>query len=180
MRCPFCGHMEDKVVDSRPSKDGAAIRRRRECLECQRRFTSYEHIEEVFPQIIKRDGTLEDYDRAKVLQGVRIACKKLPISRVQIEALIVAVEERLLHQNQREVSSEWLGSEVSAQLRLLDPVAYIRFASVYRAFGDIQQFLNELRELEPEARPRSVNLVALSFEESENESEDSDGVINEQ
>jgi len=148
MRCPFCGHIEDKVVDSRPSKDGAAIRRRRECLECGRRFTSYEHIEEVFPQIVKRDGIREDYDRLKVLQGVRIACKKLPISRVQIEDLIETVEQRMLDLNLKEVSSEWLGSEVTAQLRQLDPVAYIRFASVYRAFGDIQQFLAELRELE--------------------------------
>lgn len=148
MRCPFCGHLEDKVVDSRPSKDGAAIRRRRECLECGRRFTSYEHIEEVFPQIVKRDGIREDYDRLKVLQGVRIACKKLPISRVQIEDLIENVEQKMLDLNLKEVSSEWLGSEVTAQLRLLDPVAYIRFASVYRAFGDIQHFLTELRELE--------------------------------
>ena len=93
MRCPFCGHLEDKVVDSRQSKDGAAIRRRRECLDCGRRFTSYEHIEEVFPQIVKRDGTREDYDRQKIVQGVRIACKKLPISRIQIDAVVDEVEE---------------------------------------------------------------------------------------
>ncbi|MEZ4459729.1 MAG: transcriptional regulator NrdR [bacterium] len=156
MRCPFCGHLEDKVVDSRQSKDGAAIRRRRECLDCGRRFTSYEHIEEVFPQIVKRDGTREDYDRQKIVQGVRIACKKLPISRIQIDAVVDEVERGLLEQQAREVSSEWVGARVTEGLRNLDPVAYIRFASVYRAFGDIQEFLRELRDLEssPETTPK--------------------------
>jgi len=148
MRCPFCGHLEDKVVDSRQSKDGASIRRRRECLECARRFTSYEHIEEMYPQIIKRDGTRADYDRQKIVVGVRIACKKLPISRLQIDAVVDEVEKRLLDQSTPEVSSEWIGAQVTECLRDLDPVAYIRFASVYRAFGDIQEFLRELRDLD--------------------------------
>ncbi len=148
MRCPFCGHLEDKVVDSRQSKDGASIRRRRECLECTLRFTSYEHIEEMYPQIVKRDGTREDYDRQKIVVGVRIACKKLPISRLQIDAVVDEVEKRLLEQSAREVSSEWIGAQVTEGLRTLDPVAYIRFASVYRAFGDIQEFLKELRDLD--------------------------------
>lgn len=170
MRCPFCGHMEDKVVDSRPSKDGAAIRRRRECLECGRRFTSYEHIEEVFPQIIKKDGTREDYERSKVVEGVRIACKKLPISRHQIDEAIDEVERRMLDLNIKEVSSEWLGSEVTNQLRTLDPVAYIRFASVYRAFGDIQQFLKELRQLDD-----TGELNAKPFRGDAGANEDSEG-----
>lgn len=148
MRCPFCGHLEDKVVDSRQSKDGASIRRRRECQDCGRRFTSYEHIEEMYPQIVKRDGTREDYDRQKIVQGVRIACKKLPISQIQIDAVVDEVEKRMLEQNVREISSEWVGAQVTEQLRTLDPVAYIRFASVYRAFGDIQEFLRELRDLD--------------------------------
>jgi transcriptional repressor NrdR len=148
MRCPFCGHLEDKVVDSRQSKDGASIRRRRECLECTRRFTSYEHIEEMYPQIVKRDGTREDYDRQKIVVGVRIACKKLPISRLQIDGVVDEVERRLLDQSAREISSEWIGAQVTECLRDLDPVAYIRFASVYRAFGDIQEFLRELRDLD--------------------------------
>ena len=147
MRCPFCGHLEDKVVDSRQSKDGASIRRRRECLECTRRFTSYEHIEEMYPQIVKRDGTREDYDRQKIVVGVRIACKKLPISRLQIDGVVDEVERRLLDQSAREISSEWIGAQVTECWRDLDPVAYIRFASVYRGFGDIQEFLRELRYL---------------------------------
>ncbi len=151
MRCPFCGHLEDKVVDSRQSKDGASIRRRRECLECTRRFTSYEHIEEMYPQIVKRDGTREDYDRQKIVVGVRIACKKLPISRLQIDGVVDEVERRLLDQSAREISSEWIGAQVTECLRDLDPVAYIRFASVYRAFGDIQEFLRELRDLDSSA-----------------------------
>jgi transcriptional repressor NrdR len=162
--------MEDKVVDSRPSKDGAAIRRRRECLECGRRFTSYEHIEEVFPQIVKKDGTREDYERSKVVEGVRIACKKLPISRHQIDEAIDEVERRMLDLNLKEVSSEWLGSEVTNQLRTLDPVAYIRFASVYRAFGDIQQFLKELRQLDD-----TGELNAKPFRGDAGVNEDSEG-----
>lgn len=148
MRCPFCGHLEDKVVDSRQSKDGLSIRRRRECLVCNRRFTSYERIEEVFPQVVKKDGTREDFDRIKVLQGVKVACNKLPISREQVDSVVDEVERRLLEQNAREVPSDFVGSVVTEELRNLDPVAYIRFASVYRAFGDIQEFLKELHELE--------------------------------
>ncbi len=153
MRCPFCGHIEDKVVDSRQSKDAMSIRRRRECLGCGRRFTSYERLEELFPQIVKKDGTREDFDRAKIADGVRIACKKLPISREEIDDVVNEVERSLLEQNAREVSSEWIGATVSAQLRQLDPVAYLRFASVYRAFGDIQEFLKELKELEEASEP---------------------------
>ena len=151
MRCPFCQTDDDKVVDSRTIRGGVTIRRRRECASCSRRFTTYERIEEVFPQIVKGDDSREDYDRQKVLRGLRLACVKRPISTEDIEAVVDRVEERLLALGQREVSSDWIGSAVTAELRDLDPVAYIRFASVYRAFGDIQEFLQELRGLEAEA-----------------------------
>jgi transcriptional repressor NrdR len=148
MRCPFCGHLEDKVVDSRASKEGDRIRRRRECAECGKRYTTYERVEEVFPQIVKSDGSREDYDREKVRKGIRLASTKRPISVADIDDVIENVEEKLLSLSEREVSSDWIGSTVTAELRDLDPVAYIRFASVYRAFTDIEAFLEELRELD--------------------------------
>lgn len=147
MRCPFCGHLEDRVVDSRHSKTGDAIRRRRECLGCERRFTTYEHIEEAFPQIVKQDGSLEDYDRQKIHRGIRLACSKRPITIGQIDAVVDRVEEKLLELSAREVSSDWIGSAITGELRHFDPVAYIRFASVYRGFSDIEEFLKELKEL---------------------------------
>lgn len=153
MRCPFCGHLEDKVVDSRQTRDGLTIRRRRECQECGGRFTSYERIEEIYPQVVKRDGTREDFDREKIRSGVRVACSKLPISREAIEGVVEEVERRVLEENVKEIPSELVGSIVTSELRDLDPVAYIRFASVYRAFGDIQEFLAELKELEEESAP---------------------------
>ena len=148
MRCPFCGHLEDKVVDSRVSAEGERIRRRRECANCDKRFTTYERVEEVFPQIVKSDGSREDYDREKVREGIRLASAKRPISVDDIDRVIDNVEEKLLARGDREVSSDWIGSTVTGELRDLDPVAYIRFASVYRAFSDIQSFLEELKELD--------------------------------
>ncbi len=148
MRCPFCEHLEDKVVDSRQSKDGTSIRRRRECENCEARFTSYERIEESLPQIIKKTGVREDYDRDKVRRGVKIACSKLPISPAEIDRAVDAVEARLIATNAREVDARVVGEAVMSELRALDPVAYIRFASVYREFGDIQEFLRELRDLD--------------------------------
>lgn len=152
MRCPYCDHLEDKVVDSRQSKDGTAIRRRRECEQCGARFTSYERIEESLPQIVKKGGAREDYDREKVRRGVKIACSKLPISTEQIERVVDAVEQRLIGTSAREVDARTVGEAVMSELRDLDPVAYIRFASVYREFDDIQQFLHELRDLDSEPR----------------------------
>lgn len=148
MRCPFCGFTEDKVIDSRTTQGGEVIRRRRQCIECERRFTTYERIEEVFPRIIKRDGSREDYDRAKISKGLRLSCSKRPISTEELDAVVDRVEERLLELSAREVESDWVGSAITEELRDLDPVAYIRFASVYRGFSDIQAFLNELREFE--------------------------------
>lgn len=148
MRCPYCAHQEDRVVDSRASREADSIRRRRECLSCGRRFTTYERVEETFPQIIKSDASREDYDRAKLHRGLRIACIKRPISTEQIDAVVDAVECQMVALGQREVSSDWIGSAVTAELRDLDPVAYIRFASVYRAFSDIHAFLEELRGMD--------------------------------
>lgn len=150
MRCPFCGHLEDKVVDSRQARDGTSIRRRRECEACGARFTSYERIEESLPQILKKDGVPEDYDRDKLRRGIKIACNKLPITASDIDRVVDAVEARLIATNRREVEARLVGEAVMTELRDLDPVAYIRFASVYREFGDIQEFLRELRDLEPE------------------------------
>jgi len=148
MRCPFCEHLDDRVVDSRTSGGGKKIRRRRECAHCERRFTTYERIEEAFPRIIKSDGSREDYDRNKVREGIELACTKRPISVGEIDAVVDNLEKQLLEVGKREVSSDWIGSTVSRELRDLDPVAYIRFASVYRGFSEIQEFLAELKELD--------------------------------
>lgn len=159
MRCPFCGHLEDRVVDSRATKEGHKIRRRRECLSCGRRFTTYERVEEVFPQIVKGDGVREDYDRDKVRRGVRLACTKRPISASQIDEVVDNVEQKLLDLGRREISSDWIGNTVTAELRDLDPVAYIRFASVYRAFSDIQAFLEELHGMDEASGPTVLESV---------------------
>lgn len=148
MRCPFCDHLENRVVDSRKARDGSAIRRRRECSGCERRFTTYERVEEVFPQIIKRDGSREDYDRVKAIRGIRLASSKRPISTSAIDQVMDRVERRMLARGDREIESDWLGTAITTELRELDPVAYIRFASVYRGFSDIEEFLQELREFE--------------------------------
>ncbi len=151
MRCPFCAFLEDKVIDSRPAKDGRSIRRRRECQSCQERFTSYERIEESFPMIVKKDKNREEYNRDKLLRGIKIACNKLPISTQRIDEVIVSIERKLIEQNAGEVTVEFLGTTVMEALRGLDPVAYIRFASVYREFEGIEEFLRELNRMESEA-----------------------------
>lgn len=148
MRCPFCDGPENRVVDSRKARDGSAIRRRRECSGCDRRFTTYERVEEVFPQIIKRDGSREDYDRLKVIRGLRLACSKRPISTAVLDEVADRVERRMLERGRREVESDWLGSAITSELRQIDPIAYIRFASVYRGFSDIEEFIQELRKLD--------------------------------
>jgi len=148
MRCPFCDHPEDKVVDSREAQDGRATRRRRECLACGRRFTTYERIDEILPQIVKKDGRRETYDRDKIVKGLEIACQKRPVSREQIEALVAAVERQLQETGEREVRSSAIGETVMARLKELDPVAYVRFASVYREFRDVKDFVSELAGLD--------------------------------
>lgn len=145
MRCPFCSHTEAKVVDSRASKDGDAIRRRRECLNCGRRYTTYERIEEVAQMVIKKDGRRETFDRWKLKAGILKACEKRPVSLDQIEALIDDVERTLFGNTEHEVTTEHLGEAVMTKLRSLDDVAFVRFASVYRQFKDLNEFMAELK-----------------------------------
>jgi transcriptional repressor NrdR len=148
MRCPFCDHPDSRVVDSRLSGEGEKVRRRRECLDCDKRFTTYERVEEFFPRIVKTSGGHEEYDREKLRRGIELACTERPISVDDIETVVHAVEHDLMELGAREVSSEWLGSVVTEKLRDLDPIAYLRFASVYREFSDIREFLAEIRDLE--------------------------------
>jgi len=155
MRCPFCGFLEDKVVDSREAKDGDSIRRRRECLECGRRFTSYERIDEIPFMVIKKDGRREAFDRSKIMSGLLRACEKRPISALQLEALVDTVEKRVQESSDREVPTSELGKIIMPPLKALDKVAYVRFASVYLEFEDVSEFMNELKLL-VRARDKSV------------------------
>lgn len=147
MRCPYCGHQEDRVIDSRELAASSQIRRRRECSACARRFTTYERIEEVPALVVKRDGRREPYDRGKVLGGLLRACEKRPVSLHALEASAEAVEAALSRKDEREISSEEIGRILMERLRELDQVAYVRFASVYRRFEDVEEFLVELRTL---------------------------------
>jgi transcriptional repressor NrdR len=147
MRCPFCGHLQDKVVDSRESKEGDAIRRRRECLECHRRFTSYERIDEIPYMVVKKDGRRERFDRQKVLAGVLKACEKRPVSMIQLETIADKAEMMVQDSNEREVSTKNVGEMIMNELKNLDKVAYVRFASVYLDFKDVQEFMSELKDL---------------------------------
>ncbi len=150
MRCPFCGHLEDRVVDSREAQDGQATRRRRECLGCQRRFTTYERVEESLPSLVKKDGRRESFDRRKVVEGLRRACQKRPVSEERIAALAAEVERKLAETGEREVPSSVVGELVMERLRAEDPVAYVRFASVYRAFRDVGDFTAAVEGLKGE------------------------------
>ena len=145
MKCPFCGHNEDKVIDSRSSEEGRSIRRRRECLNCKRRFTTYENIEEVNMMVIKKDGRREPFDRKKILAGIKKACEKRPISTQQLEELADKIEYTLQSKFEKEVEATQIGELVMELLYNLDEVAYVRFASVYRQFKDINQFMKELK-----------------------------------
>lgn len=147
MRCPSCGHLESKVVDSRPSDDGAAIRRRRECLACQHRFTTYERLGDNPLLVTKSDGSSETYDRNKLMRGVTVACAKRPISPEQITSLIDDIETELRTMPRNEVTSKELGTRVLEKLESLDDVAYVRFASVYKDFKNIEEFATALEEL---------------------------------
>jgi len=145
MKCPACNHLEDKVVDSRSAKEGAAIRRRRECLECGKRFTTYEYIERAPLMVIKKDGSREAYSREKLLTGLLRSCEKRPISRDQLEELIDDVEVATFGKFKQEIPYSEIGNEVIDRLQALDQVAYVRFASVYRQFKDVNQFMNEIK-----------------------------------
>jgi transcriptional repressor NrdR len=154
VKCPFCGDLEDKVVDSRMAKEGQLIRRRRECLACKRRYTTYERVEESLPVIVKKDGRREPYDRQKILSGLKKACEKRPISIGTIEAVTDRIEKRIQELGETEVASRTVGEEVMKELHQLDQVAYVRFASVYREFKDIDQFMDELQTLARERREK--------------------------
>ncbi len=147
MKCPFCAHGENKVIDSRISKDGDAIRRRRECLGCGNRFTTYEYVEEVLPVVVKKDGRREPFDRTKIRSGIKKACEKRPISTDAIEILVDNVERACQDFQGKEIPSTAIGEKVMRELQTLDGVAYVRFASVYREFRDVSDFMDELKDL---------------------------------
>ena len=147
MRCPFCKRDDSKVLDSRESAEGTVTRRRRECLGCHKRFTTYERVEELMPLVVKKDGRREPYDREKLISGLQKAVEKRPVSMDQLEALVAEVEARVVERGEKEVPSSLLGEEVMRRLRALDQVAYVRFASVYRSFRDIEEFMDELKGL---------------------------------
>ena len=154
MKCPFCHHFEDRVVDSRLAKEGEVIRRRRECLNCKRRVTTYERFDDVLPMVIKKDGRRETYDRRKVLSGLRKACEKRPISHATIEGVADLIEKKLQEQGESEIPSHPIGELVMVELHDLDPVAYVRFASVYREFKDIKEFSETVKTLDQHQHKR--------------------------
>lgn len=157
MKCPFCVEQDNKVIDSRLSKDGLVIRRRRECLECGRRFTTYERIEEILPLVIKKDGRREPFDRMKIIIGLKKACEKRPISIATLEKLADKIETTIQESGDKEIPSKKVGEAIMEQLFVLDHVAYVRFASVYRSFKDAHQFLEELRDLLQRQKEESRN-----------------------
>ena len=152
MKCPFCDQVEDKVIDSRTAREGEVIRRRRECLGCKRRFTTYERIEENLPMVVKKDNRREPFDRLKILAGLKKACEKRPVSIGALGAATDRIEKRIQDLGETEVSSRIVGEEVMRELKELDPVAYVRFASVYREFKDIDQFMDTIRALTQDSR----------------------------
>ncbi len=147
MRCPFCDHIDDKVIDSRQSKDGDVIRRRRECLKCEGRFTSYERIGDIFPHVVKKDNRREVFDRNKILRGLEKACEKRPISVETREEFVKKIEKTLQSINEKEVPSSFIGEQIMTGLKEIDEVAYVRFASVYRQFKDINEFIQEIKDI---------------------------------
>jgi transcriptional repressor NrdR len=147
MKCPYCAHLGDKVVDSRESKEGEVIRRRRECLGCGKRFTSYERIDEIPYMVVKKNGSRERFDRQKLIGGLFKACEKRPVSPAAVEAIADRVESALQERPEREISTAEIGASVMEELKTLDKVAYVRFASVYRHFRDIGEFMSELKDL---------------------------------
>ena len=145
MKCPFCLHDEDKVIDSRSSNEGKSVRRRRECTKCKKRFTTYEYVEEVPLMVIKKDGRRESFDRNKIISGILKACEKRPVSVDQIEQIVFDIERAVQKKYDREVDSKEIGELIMKTLSALDEVAYVRFASVYRQFRDVNQFMDELK-----------------------------------
>ena len=152
MKCPFCGYKESKVVDSRPAEDGSSIRRRRECLSCGKRFTTYETVESMPMVVVKRDGSRQTFDRRKLVKGMLRACEKRPVSLAQLEKISEEIEQELQNSLEREISTEHVGELVMEKLKSVDEVAYIRFVSVYRQFKDINTFMLELNKLLDEGK----------------------------
>lgn len=148
MRCPFCSHLKDKVIDSRMSKEGDSVRRRRLCLSCGRRFTTYEHIDEIAYMVIKKDGRRERFDRQKVLTGLLRACEKRPVEMAELQRMVAAAESLVSESQERECSTRRIGQLLLRRLRAVDGLAYVRFASVYQDFQDKEQFLEEIREIQ--------------------------------
>jgi transcriptional repressor NrdR len=153
MNCPFCGHREDKVIDSRESKEGDVVRRRRQCLSCERRFTTYERSDEIPYMVVKKDGRREKFDRQKVLNGLLKACEKRPVAMGKLAEVVDTVEARLADNPDREISTTEIGEMLMEHLKNLDKIAYVRFASVYRDFQDVEAFLDELKNLVLHKRP---------------------------
>ncbi len=164
MKCPYCGFLEDRVLDSRSTREGEAIRRRRECLCCNRRFTTHEEIEESQIRVVKKDGRREPFDRAKVMRGLSLACHKRPVSADTLERVADEIERRIYDRGEREVPAAVIGEAVMEGLRGLDPVAYVRFASVYREFHDATQFHEIVDVLREEARERITGRGAAPSE----------------
>lgn len=145
MRCPYCGSQKDGVIDSRVSKNGSSVRRRRECLKCKKRFTTYEYVERIPLMVIKKDGRREPFEREKLIKGILVACEKRPVSIKRIERIVEEIERGLGKKHDREVSSKDIGESVMKKLHEIDEIAYVRFASVYRQFRDVGQFMKELK-----------------------------------
>jgi transcriptional repressor NrdR len=156
MRCPFCHHTEDRVVDSRTGREGRAVRRRRECLGCGRRFTTYEYIEERPLQVVKRGGAIEPYDRRKLLRSVQVACAKRPVGPNEVEAIVEDIERTLDRSDATEVRSQTIGEMVMDRLKGYDHIAYVRFASVYRNFQDLTEFFEEIKDLDARNTEREL------------------------
>jgi transcriptional repressor NrdR len=161
MKCPFCHETDNRVIDSRLSKDSNMIRRRRECSKCSRRFTTYERVEEMMPLVIKKDGRRETYDRQKIVNGLTRACEKRPVSINTIEAIADRIERSIQERGEKEIPSSFIGEATMRELHELDPVAYVRFASVYRSFKDISEFMVELEELIKERKGGSTGRMAV-------------------
>lgn len=161
MRCPKCGCADDKVIDSRSSREGVTIRRRRECLECHHRFTTYEHVEQPTLMVVKRDGRREEFLREKLISGIRRACQKRPVGEPEIEALVEGILGDLSNTYDGEVSSKDIGSRVMDRLRALDPIAYVRYASVYRRFEEATDFVQEVKKLEAKHDTLTARLPGL-------------------
>jgi len=166
MKCPFCAHLDNKVIDSRLNKEGTSIRRRRECLSCERRFTTYERVEEVQPLVIKKDGRREFFDREKIRNGMLKATQKRPVSVEAIDDFIDSMERHFQEANKKEIPADEIGEMVMAKLHQLDEVAYVRFASVYRQFKDLEDFVRELKDLLESRKGHEVGKVLADLNNS--------------